>query len=52
MSGQVKEKLIVTMWRGQLQDPKQYHEIYCRLTYNSQEHNTKPISSSKSLSWK
>lgn len=52
MSGQVKEKLIVTMWRGQIDNPSQYHQIYCRLMYNSQENNTKPIPSNKSLSWK
>ena len=52
MSGQVKEKLIVTMWRGQVENPAQYHSIYCRLLYNGQEQNTKPIPSNKSLSWK
>lgn len=52
MSGQVKEKLIVTIWRGQVDNPSQYNNIYTRLIYNSQEHNTKPIPCSKSLSWK
>lgn len=52
MSGHIKEKLIVTLWRGQVENPTNYQNISCRLMFNSQEHNTKPIPSNKSLSWK
>ena len=47
-----KEKLIITLWRAQLQNPLSTQSVYCRLTYNNQEHNSKEITSSKSLAWK
>lgn len=31
-----KEKLIITLWRGQIDNPQTTQSVYCRLIYNNQ----------------
>jgi hypothetical protein len=48
----MQEKLIVTLWKAQLRDFPKEDQVYCRLTYNNQERNSKPTSQSNNLAWK
>ena len=47
-----KEKLIITLWRGQIDNPRALDQVYCKLNYHNQEHSSQPINAGKSLTWK
>ena len=47
-----KEKLIVTLWRGHIENPQNTQYVFCRLAYNNQEHNSQLVSIDRSLIWK
>jgi hypothetical protein len=48
----MKEKLIVTLWKGQIKNLIADSSVYCRLTYNNEERNSKSTSNLKNLTWK
>ena len=47
-----KEKLIITLWRGQIDNPKKFQSVFCKLNYHEQEQSSQPIPAAKSLAWK
>lgn len=48
----MQEKLIITLWKAQLKEINKDEAIYCRLTYNNTERNSKPTTQEKNLVWK
>ena len=42
----------MTVWKAQFREVDREGSIYCRLTYNSTERNTKPTTIDKNLTWK
>jgi hypothetical protein len=48
----MQEKLIVTLWKATIKDIAKDSSVYCRLTYNGQEKNSKPTSLMKNMTWK
>lgn len=48
----MKEKLIITVWKAQLNEKLNKDSIYCRLNYNNEFRNTKYLDNNKSLVWK
>ncbi len=48
----MQEKLIVTLWKAQIKNISKENTLYCRLTYNGQERNSKTTSNAQNLTWK